>query len=203
MQIKCENMKIFEPIYKKTLSWAGHPHAEKILGLVSFAESSFFPIPVDVMLAPMALEKQQKALRYAFIATITSVLGALFGYFIGYAFFESFGVKIVETMQWQEKFDLVQQGFKDYGVWIILIASFTPFPYKIVTISSGIFGIALLPFVLLSLIGRGARFYLVAGLVKIFGPSIEYVLDRWVERIGWISLIVLVVAAILYALYLK
>ena len=128
-------MKIFEPIYKKTLEWAGHPKAEKILGLVSFAESSFFPIPVDVMLAPMALAEQNKAWRFAFIATITSVLGALFGYLIGALFFEAIGQQIIDTLQWQDKFDTVKQGFAEYGVWIILIASFTPFPYKIVTIS--------------------------------------------------------------------
>jgi len=191
-------MKIFEPIYKKTLSWAGHPHAEKILAGVSFAESSFFPIPVDVMLAPMALAKQDKAWRYAFIATITSVLGALFGYLIGALFFDSVGQQMIDAFAWQEKFNQVKQGFSDFGVWIILIASFTPFPYKIVTISSGIFGVAILPFVLLSLIGRGARFFLVCGLVKFFGPSIENVLDKWVERIGWTSFVVLVLAGAIY-----
>ena len=191
-------MKIFEPIYKKTLEWAGHPQAEKILGVVSFAESSFFPIPVDVMLAPMALADQSKAWRFAFIATIASVLGAILGYFIGAIFFDSVGQQIIDALHWQEKFDLVKQGFTDYGVWIILIASFTPFPFKIVTISSGIFGIAILPFIALSLIGRAGRFYLVSGLVKFFGPSIENVLEKWVERIGWGALILLIVAAVVY-----
>ena len=191
-------MKIFEPIYKKMIEWAGHPKAENILGVVSFAESSFFPIPVDVMLAPMALAKQNKAWRFAFIATITSVLGAIFGYFIGALFFDAIGQQLINTMGWQEKFNAVEKGFSDYGVWIILIASFTPFPYKIVTISSGIFGVALLPFILLSLIGRGARFFLVSGLIKFCGPSIENVLDKWVERIGWASLVFLVIAAFLY-----
>ncbi len=193
-------MKIFEPIYKKTIEWAGHPKAEKILGLVSFAESSFFPIPVDVMLAPMALAEQNKAWRFAFIATIASVLGALFGYLIGAVFFDAIGQQIIDVLQWQDKFDAVKQGFSEYGVWIILIASFTPFPYKIVTISSGIFSVAILPFILLSILGRGARFFLVSGLVKFFGPSIENMLDKWVERIGWIALILLVLAAVLYKL---
>lgn len=191
-------MKIFEPIYKKTLEWAGHPKAEKILAVVSFAESSFFPIPVDVMLAPMALANRSKAWRFAFIATITSVLGAVFGYMIGALFFDTIGQQVIDAMRWQEKFNLVKEGFSDYGVWIILIASFTPFPYKIVTISSGIFGIAILPFILLSIVGRGARFFLVAGLVRFFGPSIESVLEKWVERIGWVTLILLVIAAVLY-----
>ena len=196
-------MKIFEPIYKKTLEWAGHPKAEKILGLVSFAESSFFPIPVDVMLAPMALAEQNKAWRFAFIATITSVLGAIFGYLIGAVFFDAIGQQIIDALQWQDKFDTVKQGFSEYGIWIILIASFTPFPYKIVTISSGIFSVAILPFILLSIIGRGARFFLVSGLVKFFGPSIENMLDKWVERIGWIALILLVLAAVLYKTFIN
>jgi len=196
-------MKIFEPIYKRTLEWAGHPKAEKILGIVSFAESSFFPIPVDVMLAPMALAEQNKAWRFAFIATITSVLGALFGYLIGAVFFDAIGQQIITALQWQDKFDAVKQGFAEYGVWIILIASFTPFPYKIVTISSGIFSVAILPFILLSILGRGARFFLVSGLVKFFGPSIENMLDKWVERIGWISLILLVLAAVLYKTFIN
>ncbi|MGH1426436.1 MAG: YqaA family protein [Arenicella sp.] len=191
-------MKIFEPIYRKTLEWAAHPKAEKILGVVSFAESSFFPIPVDVMLAPMSLADRSKAWRYAFIATITSVLGAIFGYLIGAFLFESIGQQVITAMHWQEKFDLVKKGFDDYGVWIILIASFTPFPYKIVTISSGVFGIALLPFILLSIVGRGARFYLVCGLVKFFGPSIEGMLDKWVERIGWGAFVLLICAAVVY-----
>jgi len=191
-------MKIFEPLYRKTLEWAKHPQAEKLLSVVSFAESSFFPIPVDVMLAPMSLADRSKAWRYAFLATVFSVLGALFGYAIGALLFESVGQQLIATMNWQEKFTKVQQGFDEYGVWIILIASFTPFPYKIVTISAGIFSVALLPFIVLSIIGRGARFYMVCGLVKVFGNQIEDVLDKWVERIGWVSLVLLVIAAVIY-----
>ena len=191
-------MQIFEPIYRKTIAWAAHPKAEKILAVVSFAESSFFPIPVDVMLAPMCLADRTKAWRYALVATITSVLGAVFGYLIGAVFLDSIGQQMIETLHWQEKFDLVKNGFSEYGVWIVLIASFTPFPYKIVTISSGIFGIALLSFIVLSIIGRGARFFMVAGLVKFFGKGIEDMLEKWVERIGWISFVVLIVAAIIY-----
>lgn len=194
-------MKIFEPLYKKTMEWAAHPKAEKLLAIVSFAESSFFPIPVDVMLAPMALADRSKAWRYAFIATLFSVLGALFGYLIGALLFESLGQYMIETFNWQEKFNVVKSGFNEYGVWIILIASFTPFPYKIVTISSGIFSVAIIPFIVLSIIGRGARFYLVCGLVKLFGRQIENVLDKWVERIGWATFVLLIVAAALYKIY--
>lgn len=191
-------MKIFTPIYQKMLQWASHKAAEKYLAVVSFAESSFFPIPVDVMLAPMALADQSKAWRYAFVATVMSVLGALFGYFIGAVLFDSIGQAMVDAMSWQDKFEAVQQGYIEWGVWIVLIASFTPFPYKIVTITAGIAGLNLVLFVLLSIVGRGARFYLVAGLVKAFGPTIEGVLDKWVERIGWAVFALLVVAAVIY-----
>ena len=191
-------MKIFEPIYKKMLQWSAHPFAERYLAVVSFAESSFFPIPVDVMLAPMALATRSKAWRYAFIATVASVLGALFGYFFGAVLFDSFGQVVIDKMHWQDKFDLVKQGFDDWDVLIILIASFTPFPYKIVTITAGIVSLSLVPFVLLSILGRGARFFLVAGLVKKFGAQIEDVLDQWVEWIGWGVLILALIGIVIY-----
>lgn len=191
-------MKLFEPIYKKMLQWSVHPLAERYLAMVSFAESSFFPIPVDVMLAPMALATSSKAWRYAFIATIASVLGALFGYFFGAVLFDSLGQTVIKQMHWQEKFDLVQQGYVEWGVFIILLASFTPFPYKIVTITAGIVGLSLLPFIVLSIVGRGARFFLVAGLVKKFGSQIENVLDKWVEWIGWSVMALLLIGVIFY-----
>lgn len=191
-------MKLFRPIYEKMLQWSAHPAAEKYLAAVSFAESSFFPIPVDVMLAPMALAKQSKAWRYALIATIASVLGALAGYFFGAVLFDSIGQVIVERMHWQEKFELVKQGYEKWGVLIVLLASFTPFPYKIVTITAGIVSLSLLPFILLSIIGRGGRFFLVAGLIKLFGTQIEGVLDKWVEWIGWGVLLLVAFGVAIY-----
>jgi len=193
-------MKLFEPIYKKMLQWAGHSFAERYLAVVSFAESSFFPIPVDVMLAPMALAKRSKAWRYAFIATVASVLGALFGYFFGAVLFDSFGQVIIDKMHWQEKFDAVQHGYVEWGVLIVLLASFTPFPYKIVTITAGIVSLPLLPFILLSILGRGARFFLVAGLIKKFGSHIEDMLDKWVEWIGWGVMALVIVGIVIYKL---
>ncbi len=180
------------------LQWAAHKSAEKYLAVLSFAESSFFPIPVDVMLAPMALAKRSKAWRYAAVATVCSVLGALFGYLIGALFFDSIGQAMVERFHWQEKFSMVKQGFNDWGVWIVLLASFTPFPYKIVTITAGILNMALIPFVLLSLLGRGMRFFLVAGLIRYFGRGIEDVLDKWVEWIGWGVLILAAIVIVVY-----
>ncbi len=185
-------------MYQAVMKWAKHPAAEKYLGAVSFAESSFFPIPVDVMLAPMVFANRSKAWRLAFITTVTSVLGALAGYFFGAVFFETFGQQIIEAFHWQDKFDKVKAGFNEWGVLIVLIASFTPFPYKIVTITSGIVALPLLPFILLSIVGRGARFYMVAGLIYFFGDAIEPVLDKWIERIGWGVLTLVALAVAIY-----
>lgn len=195
-------MKIFEPIYRLVMRWSKHPAAEKYLAAVSFAESSFFPIPVDVMLAPMALAQRSKAWRFAFIATVASVLGALFGYYIGAVLFDSFGQQVIDAFHWQDKFEAVKAGFNKWGMFIVFLASFTPFPYKIVTITAGIVSLPLLPFVLLSIVGRGGRFFLVAGLVYFFGPSIEGMLDKWVERIGWGTLIFGVLLIALYYVFM-
>lgn len=187
-------MKIFEPIYTTILQWAKHPKAEKLLGLVSFSESSFFPIPVDVMLAPMVLADKAKAWRLATIATITSVLGGVFGYFIGFVFFDTYGDQLLSYFNARDKFTAVQAAYADKGIIIVFLASFTPLPYKIVTIASGVLGVALLPFIVMSLIGRGMRFFLVAGLIRLGGDQLEETIHRKIEIIGWGTLVVVALA---------
>ena len=152
-------MKLFEPIYSTLLKWAGHRYAERYLAGISFAESSFFPIPVDVMLAPMVLAKQHNAWRYALITTVMSVLGGLFGYFIGVFFFESYGTQLLDFFHAHEKFAAVKESYLEHGMLIVLLAGFTPIPYKVFTITSAVIGIAVLPFVAMSAISRGARFF--------------------------------------------
>lgn len=191
-------MKLFEPIYVKLLEWARHRFAERYLAVVSFAESSFFPIPVDVMLAPMVLADREKAWRYAAITTAMSVLGGMFGYFIGAYFFESFGTQMLDYLNAHDTFEAVRQSYVEHGMLIILVAGFTPVPYKVFTIASGVMGIALLPFILMSLIARGARFFLVAGLVKLGGERLESVLLEKVEMLGWVSLGLIVGGFVLY-----
>jgi len=186
-------VKIFEPIYTTILKWAKHKHAERYLAGISFAESSFFPIPVDIMLMPMVLANKDKAWRLATITTIMSVVGGMFGYLIGAFFFDVYGDQILNYFHAHETFELIKDKYAAHGILIILLAGFTPIPYKIFTIVSGVLGIAFLPFVLLSLIGRGGRFFLVAGLVRLGGEKLEENLHKQVERIGWATLILVVI----------
>lgn len=178
-------MKLFEPIYSTILKWAKHKHAERYLAGVSFAESSFFPIPVDVMLAPMVLADKSKAWRLAAITTVMSVVGGMFGYLLGAFFFESYGAQVLNHFHAHDTFGLIKEKYAANGVLIILLAGFTPIPYKIFTIASGVLGVAFLPFVLLSLIGRGARFFLVAGLIRLGGDRLEETIHKQVEILGW------------------
>jgi len=191
-------MKIFEPIYTTILSWAKHKYAERYLAGVSFAESSFFPIPVDVMLAPMVLADNDKAWRYAAITTIMSVLGGMFGYLIGAFFFDTYGDQILSYFHAHDTFAEIQASYLKHGMMIILLAGFTPVPYKIFTIASGVIGVAVIPFILMSLIGRGARFFLVAGLVKLGGEKLESTLHKQVEWLGWGTLILAAIGFIVY-----
>lgn len=194
-------MKLFEPIYTTLLGWAGHRHAERYLAGISFAESSFFPIPPDVMLAPMVLAKQNKAWRYAAICTVMSILGGLFGYFLGAFFFETYGAQVLDFFHAHEKFETAKELYTKHGMLIVLLAGFTPIPYKIFTIASGVVGIAILPFIAMSTIGRGARFFLVAGLVKLGGDKLETTIHKQVEWLGWITLALVAVVLLVYKLW--
>lgn len=193
-------MAIFGSIYNRVISWAKHPHATYYLTGTSIAESSFFPVPVDVLLAPMVLAQREKAWWYAGLATIGSVVGAVIGYYIGLFLFDQVAQPIIDFYHFQEKFVYVQDLFNEYGVWIIFIAGFSPIPYKIFTITAGVVGMPLLPFILTSVVARGARFFLVAGLVYAGGDKIDAVLEKRVEHIGWASVIIIILAIIIYKL---
>ena len=193
-------MAIFGSIYNRVISWAKHPHASYYLTGTSIAESSFFPVPVDVLLAPMVLAQREKAWWYAGLATIGSVVGAVIGYYIGMFLFDQVAQPIIDFYHFQEKFVYVQDLFNEYGVWIIFIAGFSPIPYKIFTITAGVVGMPLLPFILTSVVARGARFFLVAGLVYAGGDKIDAVLEKRVEHIGWASVIIIILAIIIYKL---
>lgn len=190
-------MKLFSGLYGKVMQWARHKYATYWLALVSFSESSFFLIPPDVMLAPMSLARPDKAWFYAGLTTIASVLGGLLGYLIGV-----FALQMVEPWIIQfgyvEAYQTAQQWFAEYGFWAIFLAGFTPIPYKIFTIAAGAVGMLLLPFILGSLIGRGMRFFLVAGLMKWGGPSFEEKLHSWVDHLGWLTVGGLVVAYLIF-----
>jgi membrane protein YqaA with SNARE-associated domain len=173
-------------MYVLVMQWAKHRHAPYYLSFISFIESVFWPIPVDVMLAPMALGKPQKAWFYASLATVFSVLGALLGYLIGYALWDPVVQPLVATMGYDGKIFEAKQWFEHWEVWVIFIASFTPIPYKVFTVTAGLLQIALLPFVVVSLFGRGLRFFMVAGLMRWGGEKMERKLMHYVDVLGWI-----------------
>ena len=187
-------MTLFKPWYDRVLRWSRHPHAERYLGAMSFAESSFFPILVDVMLAPMCLADRDRWIRYATIATVFSVLGGLGGYAIGWGLFEAIEPWLRESHYWKD-FELASQWLNDYGVWVVFAMGFSPLPYKVATIAAGVAVINLPGFFIGSLVGRAARFFLVAGLVRLGGDRFESTLSKYVERIGWatVGIIVIVV----------
>jgi len=175
---------MFASLYDRVLEWSRHRHAERYLGVLSFAESSFFPIPVDVMLAPMCLADRKKAWRYASIATVFSVIGGVAGYAIGVVGFETLEPWLAESHYWAA-YETSREWFDRYGVWVIFVAGFSPIPYKVFTIAAGVAAINLPLFVIASVIGRGARFFLVASLIVWGGDRLETTLQKHVERIGW------------------
>ena len=184
-------MKIFGPLYDRVIDWSRHRHAERYLAAMSFAESSFFPIPVDVMLAPMCLADRTKAWRFAAVATVFSVLGGLAGYAIGYGAFELIEPWLAESKYW-EAFETSRDWLDRFGFWIVFVAGFSPIPYKVFTIAAGVAAINFPAFAIASLIGRAGRFFLVAGLLVLGGEKLETTLRRYVEGLGWAVVIVVV-----------
>ena len=165
--------KLLYGLYDRTLQLAGHRHALALLFLVAFVESSVFPIPPDVMIIPMILAAREKAWRIAAVATLGSILGGLAGYAIGYFFFEQIGRPVMEAYGYLGKFEDFAAYYNEWGAWIVAGAGFTPFPYKVITIASGVTQLDLGIFVLASLISRAGRFFLLAALLWYFGPPIR------------------------------
>jgi len=188
-------MKLFSVLYDRVLEWSAHRHAERYLAALSFAESSFFPIPPDVMLAPMTLAQPSRGWRYAAVTTVASVVGGAAGYAIGW-----FGIDavtpLIERMGYLETYEMATRWFGRYGFVAILAAGFSPIPYKVFTIAGGALSMFFPGFLLASLLGRGARFFLVAGIIVYGGPRMEPLLRKYVDRIGW-GLVVLMLAAVL------
>ena len=183
---------MFAQLYDRVMRYSAHPQASKYLCGLSFAESSFFPIPPDVMLAPMVVSRPNKAFWFAFLTTLFSVLGGIAGYFIGYFAFEMVEPWLQTTKYWPKYLE-AREGFETWGVWLVIVAGFSPIPYKLFTITAGVLGQPIIPFILASFVGRGGRFFLVAGLLKWMGPKIEPTLKKNIEWLGWISVVLLVV----------
>ena len=190
-------MKFFSALMDRVLGWSRHPKAPAYLGALSFAESSFFPIPPDVMLAPMVVARPERAWYLAALTTITSVAGGLAGFFIGVFAFDAIEPVLHDFGYW-EKYQHAKEWFLEWGFWAVLAAGFSPIPYKVFTIAAGTMAMPLLPFTVASAIGRGSRFFLVAGLLYWGGEKFEKTLRRYVDIIGWAVVALLVLAVIIW-----
>ncbi len=187
---------MFTHIYNRVMLWSQHPHAVSYLAGLSFIEASVFPIPPDLMLAPMSLSKPQHAWRYAGLTALFSVLGALFGYLIG-----MFAIDLV--MPWiikvgyEDTFNTAQLWFDQWGFWALIVAGFTPIPFKLFTLAAGAMRMWLVPFVIGAIIGRSMRFFLVAALMRWGGDRMDKLLRKYVDYIGWAFVLI---ALVLYFL---
>lgn len=175
----------FARLYQRLMQWARGRHAVAILATISFFESIIFPIPPDVMLAPMAMAKPERALFYAGVTTVCSVLGGTIGYAIGYWAFPIWVEPLLQQLGYMHTYELVHAWFVQWGFWVVFIAGFSPIPYKIFTVTAGLTGIAFLPFICASLISRGLRFTLVSTLMAKGGPKLEQLIHNLLVRFGW------------------
>jgi len=165
-------------VYARTLALAASRYATAALALVAFAESSFFPLPPDLLLIPMILARPRRAFLFAGLCTIMSVLGGFLGYAIGYFLFDAIGRPILEFYHAMGRYDALKAAFAQWGVWIIIIKGLTPIPYKLVTIASGVAQFPIVPFALASLVSRSLRFFLLAALLWRFGEPVREFIER-------------------------
>lgn len=193
--------RLFSSLYQWVMRLARNKRAPVYLAALSFAESSFFPIPPDVMLAPMSLAHPDKAYNYAFITTAASVLGGIFGYTLGYYAFAPIVLPLIDALHLQEPFQYAVAKMEAWDFWIIFIAGFSPIPYKAFTIGAGVMSIAFVPFVLASLLGRGARFFLVSLMMRYGGKDLEDKLHAYMDRLGWLMVLLILIVYIGYKFY--
>jgi len=189
---------IFAGLYNRVMRWAAHPHAERYLVAVSVFESIFFPIPTALMVAPMAVARPEQAVRIALIATSMSVLGGIVGYYLGYFAIHAIEPILQDVGYW-EKYMTAQRWFAEWGFWAVVVAGFSPIPFKLFTLTAGALSMALLPFVLAAIVGRSAHFFLVALLMAWAGPKMESVVLKYIEWLGWAT--VLIIAVFIYFHY--
>ncbi|MDG1181991.1 MAG: VTT domain-containing protein [Tateyamaria sp.] len=181
---------MIKSLYDWTMSWADHPRALWVLAFVSFIESSVFPIPPDVLMVPMILAAPRRAWLIAGVALIFSVLGGLLGYLIGTIAFETIGQPILAALGKTDAMQAFNTRFNDFGFWAVLTAGITPFPFKVITIMSGVSGLSLSTFIVTSIVARGLRFFLVAALLWKLGIPVRAFIER---RLGWMFLLFLVI----------
>ena len=187
---------MFRELYLKSIKLAGHKKSKLFLGFFSFIESFIFPIPPDVLIIPMTIAKRKEWIKIALIATLCSVLGACLGYFIGYVFFNEIGIKIFEFYNvdpsfWKNK--ISSEGGIIAWITLLAIAGFSPVPFKLLTISSGFIHFNLLYFVIISLLTRGSRFFLIAFLIGNFGPAMKLLIEKKLLKVSVIASIILII----------
>lgn len=193
-------MKIFSALYQRMMVWAKHPHAPWYLAATSFAESSFFPCPPDVMLLPMCLSHPERAWRYATITALFSLLGGIFGYLLGMFFIELLRPMIFD-FGYGQAFQHVQLWFDHWGVWAVFLAGFSPIPYKLFTLGAGALHMPLLPFIIASFFGRGLRFFAEAAAMRWGGHHIERVMVSYIDKVGWLLVLSLVIVYVVMKLH--
>lgn len=180
-------------MYAWVEGFAGKPHALWALFAISFMESSFFPIPPDVLLIALAVTFPRKSMHFALVCTAGSVLGGLFGYFIGYELMDLVGRPIIDFYNAQPYWEKVEIAYRgEFGVWFLVAAAFTPIPYKVATIAAGATLMPIVPFFIASVLGRAARFFLVAGLIWKFGPTIKTFIEKYFDKLSIAFLVLLV-----------
>lgn len=183
-------MKIFQPLYDRAIVWARHKNATWLLFLLSFVEAIFFPVMPELMLAPMCLAQPRRGFRFAAVSLLGSLLGMFIGYALGYYAIEMM-MPLIAQFGYADQFDSIKRQAAENGFWLLLIAGFTPIPFKIFTLASGAVGMPLAPFFFGALIGRGKRVFLVAGAIRLGGEKAEAALRRHIEPVGWGALVLL------------
>lgn len=190
-------------LYDWVLSWAHTPYGSLALFVLAFAESSFFPIPPDVLLIALAISIPARSFRYALICSVGSLTGGMFGYLIGYMFMEGVGDRVIEIYHFRDNYEYIQELYKEYDAWAVGIAGFTPIPYKVFTITAGAFKIDFWVFAIASAISRGARFFIVGGIIYYYGESIKRFIDRYFNILSIAFVVILIAGFAAVKLLLK
>jgi membrane protein YqaA with SNARE-associated domain len=184
-------MKLFQPLFERAIVWAKHPRAPLLLSLLSFVEAIFFPVAPELMLVPMCVAQPRRGFYYAGLSLLGSMLGMFVGYAVGHYAID-LAMPLIAKMGYAAEFESVKQQAAEHGFWLLLIAGFTPVPFKIFTLASGAVGMPLVPFFFGGAIGRGKRVFLVAGAIRLGGEKAEAMLRKHIEPVGWGAMVLLV-----------
>lgn len=189
-------------LYGWVLHWAKTPYGTWALFILAFSESSFFPIPPDVLLIALSVVLPKKSLRYALVCSVGSILGGCFGYLIGWQFMATVGDAIIRFYGLIDKYEYIQQLYSLYDAWVVGIAGFTPIPYKVFTITAGAFRINFAVFLIASAVSRSARFFIVGGLIYLFGPKIESFIERYFNPLAIAFVILLILGFVVIKFFI-